>query len=158
MGRRRRSPSESSYTEDYSESRSRSRRRHRSRRLRSRRHKHGHRRRHEDRDRRREDRERGRPEERGRRSGGGGRSAVVAGEEGGGGEGDWQHDLKDFIRKNRLDERTQDALFQLAKRDACEVMGTDGGKNSFVLDENVRNPDAVIMSRVRRLGDNRSAV
>mmetsp|Transcript_34029 Transcript_34029/g.97878 ORF Transcript_34029/g.97878 Transcript_34029/m.97878 type:complete len:168 (-) Transcript_34029:52-555(-) len=162
MGRRHRSPSDDySYTEDYSESRSRSRRRHRSRR-----HRHGHKHRRRERDHHREDRGRrrgrshgrredygGAPPPRGRegRSAGGGGGGNAGGCEGG--TGDWQHDLKDFIRKNRVDERTQDALYQLSKRDAIEVMGTDGGKNSFILDENVRNPDAVIMSRIRRLGD-----
>uniref|UniRef100_A0A7S4QYX8 Uncharacterized protein n=1 Tax=Alexandrium monilatum TaxID=311494 RepID=A0A7S4QYX8_9DINO len=165
-GRRRRSPSDIySYSEDYSESRSRSRRRHRTRR-----HRHGRRHRRRERERRDDRGDRGgrRGRSRGQRDdclgalpqkGREGRTSGPVGGNGAcdGNPGDWQHDLKDFIRKNRLDDRTQDALYQLGKRDACEVMGTDGGKNSFILDENVRNPDAVIMSRIRRLGDKGAA-
>jgi len=63
--------------------------------------------------------------------------------------------MKEFIRKNHLDDRVQDALYDLRKEDAMVVMGTDGGKNSFIMDESVRNPDAVVMSRIRRLTENR---
>ncbi|CAE7944767.1 unnamed protein product, partial [Symbiodinium necroappetens] len=49
---------------------------------------------------------------------------------------------------NGLDHRTQDALYGLDKTVAMTVMGMDGGRNTFLL-EGVRNPDAVVMSRIR---------
>lgn len=64
--------------------------------------------------------------------------------------------MKDFIRKNELDDRTQDALWDLSKPHAMEVMGTDGGRHSFVL-QGVRNADAVVMSRIRQLKEHRRA-
>lgn len=161
-GRRRRSPSEESLcSEDYyddsygdeeeeeqeeSRSRSRSRRRHHRPHRRghgghSRHHHHRHRHRDRERDRDR-DRHRGRGQERGREA-----SKGNPGNDGG--SGDWRRDLKEFIRKNRLDERTQAALRGLDKPVAKQVMGIDGGTNSFIL-EGVRNPDAVVMSRIRR--------
>ncbi|CAK8990837.1 unnamed protein product [Durusdinium trenchii] len=63
-------------------------------------------------------------------------------------KGDWRDDMEEFIRKNGLDTRTQDALFALNKTIALTVMGMDGGRNTFLL-EGVRNPDAVVMSRIR---------
>eukprot|EP00931_Biecheleriopsis_adriatica_P023279 TRINITY_DN1473_c0_g1_i1.p2 TRINITY_DN1473_c0_g1~~TRINITY_DN1473_c0_g1_i1.p2 ORF type:complete len:146 (-),score=5.85 TRINITY_DN1473_c0_g1_i1:89-526(-) len=86
-----------------------------------------------DRDRRRRDRSGGRRRDRSR-----GRR----------GSGDWREDIEEFIRKNDLDKRTQDALATLDKSSALFVMGMDGGRNTFVL-EGVRNPDAVVMSRIR---------
>ena len=50
--------------------------------------------------------------------------------------------------RNGLDTRTQDALMALNKSIALTVMGMDGGRNTFLL-EGVRNPDAVVMSRIR---------
>uniref|UniRef100_A0A6T1M806 Uncharacterized protein n=1 Tax=Alexandrium monilatum TaxID=311494 RepID=A0A6T1M806_9DINO len=168
-GRRRRSPSEDSrYSEtcDYSyayseeeeeeggeeeESRSRSRRRnHRPRHRRhgghSRRRRHHHRRRHRDRER---DRGRDRRRARGGDGGGDGPRADRKVEGASGGSGDWHRDLKEFVRKNNLDDRTQAALRGLDRSTAKQVMGIDGGTNSFIL-EGVRNPDAVVMSRIRR--------
>eukprot|EP00435_Cladocopium_sp_Y103_P060985 s320_g22.t1 len=63
-------------------------------------------------------------------------------------KGDWRDDMEEFIRKNALDKRTEDALWQLSKTIALTVMGMDGGRNTFLL-EGVRNPDAVVMSRIR---------
>ena len=63
-------------------------------------------------------------------------------------KGDWKDDMAEFIRKNDLDKRTEDALWQLNKTIALTVMGMDGGRNTFLL-EGVRNPDAVVMSRIR---------
>jgi len=42
------------------------------------------------------------------------------------------------------------ALLELEKKDALAVMGLDGGKHTFVL-QDVRNPNAVVMSRIRGL-------
>jgi len=172
-GRRHRSISEDSrYSDDYDnesyseeepESRSRTRSRSRHHRRRHRHRGHGghrsHRRRHRDRER---DRDRDRHRHRGgggghdrRRDGAASPGKAGTGADGtSGGSGDWRRDLKDFIRKNRLDERTQAALRGLDKNTAKEVMGIDGGTNSFIL-EGVRNPDAVVMSRIRRCGERR---
>eukprot|EP00933_Yihiella_yeosuensis_P047660 TRINITY_DN4356_c0_g8_i1.p1 TRINITY_DN4356_c0_g8~~TRINITY_DN4356_c0_g8_i1.p1 ORF type:complete len:141 (-),score=20.79 TRINITY_DN4356_c0_g8_i1:82-504(-) len=67
------------------------------------------------------------------------------------GRSGWREDLKEFIRKNRLGDRVQDMLDELGEREAMEVMGITGGKNTFILDESVRNPDAVVVSRIRRV-------
>jgi len=53
--------------------------------------------------------------------------------------------------KNKLDSRTQSALEGLPEQEQKTMMGTDGGKNSFVLIDRVRNPSAVVMSRIRKL-------
>lgn len=71
----------------------------------------------------------------------------------GSGKAQWKVELDEFVRANRLAPKTADELYRLKERDATSVMGTDGGKykNRFVLDEAVRDPDAVILSRIKRL-------
>eukprot|EP00931_Biecheleriopsis_adriatica_P023280 TRINITY_DN1473_c0_g1_i2.p1 TRINITY_DN1473_c0_g1~~TRINITY_DN1473_c0_g1_i2.p1 ORF type:complete len:162 (-),score=17.64 TRINITY_DN1473_c0_g1_i2:101-514(-) len=64
-------------------------------------------------------------------------------------KGSLRKDIEEFVRKNKLDKRTHDALTALDKSSAKFVMGMDGGRYTFILDENVRNPDAVVMSRIR---------
>eukprot|EP00746_Dinoflagellata_sp_MGD_P084947 gnl/MRDRNA2_/MRDRNA2_33670_c0_seq1.p1 gnl/MRDRNA2_/MRDRNA2_33670_c0~~gnl/MRDRNA2_/MRDRNA2_33670_c0_seq1.p1 ORF type:complete len:760 (+),score=135.22 gnl/MRDRNA2_/MRDRNA2_33670_c0_seq1:61-2280(+) len=62
-----------------------------------------------------------------------------------------EEDLVEFSRSNGLERRTEDALRQLSDKDLMFVMGTDGGENCFKLKGQVNNPDAVVMSRVKRL-------
>ncbi|CAE8584929.1 unnamed protein product [Polarella glacialis] len=89
-----------------------------------------------DRDRRKSGRGRDRRGKSRGRSGGGSRG------------GDWKDNMDEFIRKNNLDSRTEDALASLDKKTCMCIMGMDGGRNTFLL-EGVRNPDAVVMSRIR---------
>mmetsp|Transcript_131256 Transcript_131256/g.292854 ORF Transcript_131256/g.292854 Transcript_131256/m.292854 type:complete len:204 (-) Transcript_131256:57-668(-) len=163
---RRRSPSPSSYEDSYysysdddysysgSDSRSRSRGRDRRRGGR-----HG-----RDRDRGRGDRRRGRSEDAGggyRVSGGAGARLLPGARRspprrplqqlGNMGSGDHKADLEEFITSNELDSRTQGALEALSEDNQKKVMGTDGGENSFVLKDKVMNPNAVVMSRIRRM-------
>mmetsp|Transcript_52874 Transcript_52874/g.149919 ORF Transcript_52874/g.149919 Transcript_52874/m.149919 type:complete len:87 (-) Transcript_52874:126-386(-) len=63
--------------------------------------------------------------------------------------GDHRQDLQQFVSKNCLDVRTQEALETLSEVEQKKVMGTDGGPNSFVLIDKVANPNAVVMSRLR---------
>mmetsp|Transcript_82 Transcript_82/g.221 ORF Transcript_82/g.221 Transcript_82/m.221 type:complete len:208 (+) Transcript_82:77-700(+) len=67
------------------------------------------------------------------------------------GSGNHKDDLEEFITSNELDSRTVDALEALGEEQQKKVMGTDGGENSFVLKDKVNNPNAVVMSRIRRL-------
>jgi len=58
--------------------------------------------------------------------------------------------LQKFIEENQLDARTVNALEALGEADQKRVMGTDGGPNTFILIDKVKNPSAVVMSRMRR--------
>merc|ERR1712187_1049033 len=60
-------------------------------------------------------------------------------------------DLEEFCTKNSLSDRVVDALHSIGKWEQRHVMGLDGSKNSFMLTGNVRDPDAVVMSRLKRL-------
>jgi len=51
---------------------------------------------------------------------------------------------------NKLDDRTIKALEELPEASQKKVMGTDGGENSFTLIDKVKNPNAVVMSRIRK--------
>eukprot|EP00747_Dinoflagellata_sp_TGD_P165067 gnl/TRDRNA2_/TRDRNA2_185870_c0_seq1.p1 gnl/TRDRNA2_/TRDRNA2_185870_c0~~gnl/TRDRNA2_/TRDRNA2_185870_c0_seq1.p1 ORF type:complete len:261 (-),score=54.05 gnl/TRDRNA2_/TRDRNA2_185870_c0_seq1:87-776(-) len=66
--------------------------------------------------------------------------------------GDHKKDLQEFIETNNLDDRTVGALEALSEEDQKYVMGTDGGENSFTLEGKVNNPNAVVMSRIRKTG------
>lgn len=65
-------------------------------------------------------------------------------------------ELEEFITKNELSDRVVVNLKKLSKREQRNVMGLDGGRNSFVLIGAVRNPSAVVMSRMKRLEQARS--
>lgn len=67
------------------------------------------------------------------------------------GTGDNNADIEKFICDNKLDDRTVDALSALDERQQKAVMGTDGGQNTFQLDGKVNNPNAVVMSRIRKM-------
>lgn len=56
-----------------------------------------------------------------------------------------------FIQKNQLEARVAHALRSMSETDQKKVMGTDGGENSYVLIDRVKNPNAVVMSRIRKL-------
>jgi len=64
---------------------------------------------------------------------------------------EWQVDVEKFITLNALAARTQSALRELGREDAMCVMGTDGGQNGFELKDRVRDPDAVVMSRIKKI-------
>jgi muramoyltetrapeptide carboxypeptidase LdcA involved in peptidoglycan recycling len=65
--------------------------------------------------------------------------------------GDHKQDLEGFIFKNQLEARVAHALRTMSEPDQKRVMGTDGGENSYVLIDRVKNPNGVVMSRIRRL-------
>eukprot|EP00928_Gymnodinium_smaydae_P089225 TRINITY_DN73214_c0_g1_i1.p1 TRINITY_DN73214_c0_g1~~TRINITY_DN73214_c0_g1_i1.p1 ORF type:complete len:361 (+),score=91.10 TRINITY_DN73214_c0_g1_i1:90-1172(+) len=67
------------------------------------------------------------------------------------GSGEHKGDLDEFISKNQLDDRTVAALQELSEDHQKHVMGTDGGANTFVLIDKVKNPSAVVMSRIRKV-------
>lgn len=114
---------------------------------------------------RRREKSRGRRRSKGRsRSGKASRSRsrrgrAKKGEDGSFGTGDHRHDLDSFISKNQLEARVAHALRTMGQADQKKVMGTDGGENSFLLLDRVKSPNAVVMSRIRKLearnGDNK---
>jgi len=67
------------------------------------------------------------------------------------GTGDHRVDLDSFIDKNLLEARVAHALRTMTVQEQKKVMGTDGGENSFLLIDRVKNPNAVVMSRIRKL-------
>lgn len=67
------------------------------------------------------------------------------------GTGDHRMDLDTFISKNKLEARVAHALRTMNTEHQKKVMGTDGGENSFMLIDRVKSPNAVVMSRVRKL-------
>lgn len=67
------------------------------------------------------------------------------------GSGDHEADVDEFVSLNKLDDRTVDALKALREDQQKKVMGTDGGENSFTLIDKVKNPNAVVMSRIRKI-------
>lgn len=67
------------------------------------------------------------------------------------GSGDHRTDLDGFISKNQLEARVAHALRTMSESDQRRVMGTDGGENSYLLIDRVKNPNAVVMSRIRKL-------
>mmetsp|Transcript_1664 Transcript_1664/g.3861 ORF Transcript_1664/g.3861 Transcript_1664/m.3861 type:complete len:92 (+) Transcript_1664:1002-1277(+) len=67
------------------------------------------------------------------------------------GTGDHRLDLDGFISKNMLEARVAHALRSMTESDQKKVMGTDGGENSYLLVDRVKNPNAVVMSRIRKL-------
>lgn len=67
------------------------------------------------------------------------------------GSGDHRQDLDGFISKNQLEARVAHALRTMSEADQRRVMGTDGGENSYLLIDRVKNPNAVVMSRIRKL-------
>lgn len=71
------------------------------------------------------------------------------------GTGDHRLDLDSFITKNILEARVAHALRTMSTDEQKKVMGTDGGENSFLLVDRVKCPNAVVMSRIRRLEQQR---
>ncbi|CAE8704283.1 unnamed protein product, partial [Polarella glacialis] len=67
------------------------------------------------------------------------------------GSGDHRADVDEFCSKNQLDVKVVDAVEALSEADQKKIMGTDGGENSFVLIDRVKNPNAVVMSRIRKM-------
>lgn len=67
------------------------------------------------------------------------------------GSGDHEADLDEFISKNQLDDKVCDSLRALRESHQKKIMGTDGGENSFVLIDRVKNPNAVVTSRINKL-------
>jgi len=67
------------------------------------------------------------------------------------GSGDHRQDLEGFISKNQLEARVAHALRSMSEGDQKKVMGTDGGENSYMLIDRVKNPNGVVMSRIRKL-------
>jgi len=121
---------------------------HRRRRKHRRRHSHGHRRRRRHASRSRSARSRSRrgkrPPSPPRREG-----ALVA--RGLYGSGDHRRDIEDFCMKNQLEARVISALKSMPESKQRKVMGTDGGENSYLLIDRVKNPNAVVMSRIRKI-------
>jgi len=70
------------------------------------------------------------------------------------GSGDHKMDVDNFIRKNELEARVAGALRSMAVADQKKVMGTDGGENSYILIDRVKNPNGVVMSRIRKIEKN----
>mmetsp|Transcript_118781 Transcript_118781/g.236606 ORF Transcript_118781/g.236606 Transcript_118781/m.236606 type:complete len:358 (-) Transcript_118781:69-1142(-) len=69
------------------------------------------------------------------------------------GSGDHQRDLQDFCSKNQLEARVVAALHSMSEANQRKVMGTDGsGENSYLLVDRVKNPNGVVMSRIRKVG------
>jgi len=60
-------------------------------------------------------------------------------------------DFREFCSKNELSDRVIGTLQSLDWREQRHIMGLDGGKNSFKLTGVVRDPNAVVMSRIKRL-------
>eukprot|EP00811_Abedinium_folium_P001921 NODE_11761_length_1266_cov_7.030729.p1 GENE.NODE_11761_length_1266_cov_7.030729~~NODE_11761_length_1266_cov_7.030729.p1 ORF type:complete len:352 (+),score=100.18 NODE_11761_length_1266_cov_7.030729:153-1208(+) len=60
-------------------------------------------------------------------------------------------DLEEFIQRNELCDRVVDSLRSLDRHEQRHVMGLDGGRNSFLLIGAVREPNAVVVSRINRL-------
>uniref|UniRef100_A0A7S4RVM9 Uncharacterized protein n=1 Tax=Alexandrium monilatum TaxID=311494 RepID=A0A7S4RVM9_9DINO len=91
------------------------------------------------------------------RSGGGGRSRQSpprgsgTGTRGLYGCGDHRRDIEDFCLKNQLEPRVSSALKSMPESKQRKVMGTDGGENSYLLIDRVKNPNAVVMSRIRKI-------
>jgi len=71
------------------------------------------------------------------------------------GTGDHRLDLDSFITKNQLEARVAHALRTMSTDEQKKVMGTDGGENSFLLIDRVKSPNAVVMSRIRKLEQKR---
>ncbi|CAK0849206.1 unnamed protein product [Prorocentrum cordatum] len=68
------------------------------------------------------------------------------------GEGGAQEEtLEEFVSTNKLCKRIEEELLKLTKAQQGTVMGTDGGRNGFVLLGVVRDPDAVVLSRINRV-------
>mmetsp|Transcript_117230 Transcript_117230/g.250522 ORF Transcript_117230/g.250522 Transcript_117230/m.250522 type:complete len:373 (-) Transcript_117230:106-1224(-) len=67
------------------------------------------------------------------------------------GSGSHSNDLDVFIQKNQLEARVAGALRSMSEAAQKKVMGTDGGQNSYVLIDRVKNPNGVVMSRVRKI-------
>jgi len=67
------------------------------------------------------------------------------------GSGDHKRDLEDFCTRNQLEARVIGALKTLSDADQKKVMGTDGGENSYMLIDRVKNPNGVVMSRIRKI-------
>merc|ERR1712224_154788 len=89
---------------------------------------------------------RSRSRSRRRGAGGGGGGAV-----GKYGCGDHRQDLETFVSKNQLEARVAHALRTMNENDQKNVMGTDGGENSFMLIDRAKNPNGVVMSRIRKI-------
>lgn len=62
-----------------------------------------------------------------------------------------EEDLEDFCTKNNLSDRVVAALRAVGRREQQHIMGLDGGRNSFQLTGHVRDPNAVVLSRLKRL-------
>jgi len=68
------------------------------------------------------------------------------------GSGDHRRDLQDFCSKNQLEARVVAALQSMSEVNQRKVMGTDGsGENSYLLIDRVKNPNGVVMSRIRKV-------
>jgi len=67
------------------------------------------------------------------------------------GSGDHKVDVQEFIERNQLDDRVVDAIHALDEASQMKLMGTDGGQNTFDLLGKVNNPNAVVMSRIRKM-------
>lgn len=65
--------------------------------------------------------------------------------------GSHEAELEEFCSTNALSDRIVGMLRDLGRREQRHIMGLDGGRNSFALSGNVRDPDAVVMSRIKRL-------
>jgi len=68
------------------------------------------------------------------------------------GSGDHRRDLQDFCSKNQLEARVVAALHSMSEVNQRKVMGTDGsGENNYLLIDRVKNPNGVVMSRIRKV-------
>jgi len=59
--------------------------------------------------------------------------------------------LREFCTQNELSDRVVAALRSIGRREQRHIMGLDGSRNSFILTGNVRDPNAVVLSRLKRL-------
>lgn len=69
--------------------------------------------------------------------------------------GNIDEDIVKFVRLNRLETRVEEILRDCSPETAREVMGLSGGANTFELKGDVRNPTAVVMTRVKKARDRR---
>lgn len=68
---------------------------------------------------------------------------------------DVKEKIDEFVEGNKLDESVKIRMTRLTLRQALRVMGLSGddNENTFLLKGGVKNPNAVVMARIRRERD-----
>lgn len=75
----------------------------------------------------------------------------------GGAVGDVSADIARFCQVNRLQPRCEKTLSELPPDMALRVMGLSSGSNTFELSGDVRDPNAVVLARIRKARDQLSS-